>query len=107
MLFFPVMDRDRESFSSPGKVMGHTVYLHQQGISGRNGLLVSCTIGNNCVVSASDLPGAVGCVFVCMHVCVCVWGQQRGVQLAVMLARTGGAVIMPKEKLPSASLAAL
>lgn len=41
----------------------------------------------------------------CLHQ-TCL-GQQCEVQLAVMLARTGGAVIMPEEKLPSASLAAL
>lgn len=51
-----------ESFNGPGRVMGRSVYLHQQGIGGRNGLLVKCTIGNNCVMSASNLPGAEVCV---------------------------------------------
>lgn len=49
----------REGFNEPGKVMGHTIYLHQQGICGRTGLLVNCTIGNNCVTSASKLPRAI------------------------------------------------
>lgn len=83
------------------KVMTRTIYLHQQGICGRTGLLVSCTIGNNCAMYASGMPAG-SRVCVCVHMC-----QQCEVQLAVAPARTGGAEIMPREKLPSASLAAL
>ena len=73
MQFFSMMDRDgdRESFSGLGKVMGHTVYLHQQGICERNGLLVNCTIGNNRVMPASNLPGAAVCVCVCVCTVKC------------------------------------
>lgn len=54
--------REGGSFNEPGKVMGRSVYLHQQGIGERNGLLVKCTIGNKCVMSTSNLPGAEVCV---------------------------------------------
>lgn len=46
--------------------MGHTIYLHQQGICWRQGLLVYCTAGNNCVMFELNLPGAAVCVSVCV-----------------------------------------
>lgn len=83
---------------SPGKITGRTVDF-QLGIWEWNGLLVKSANREH----------------LChLHVCIKLdWDRsvhlclECGVELAVMLDRSGGAAIMCKEKLPSASLVAI